>query len=124
MITPPSYVNNMNTKHFDFLLPKGQQWFSPKEVAAIVGKSDQYIRDAFDNQKILGHQSNARALRGTEKRRSYQIHRDCVLLFLLETANYEPNDYLQRVFDLLTHRSENELLELKKAIDHLVKRTA
>jgi hypothetical protein len=45
-----------------------KEWFSPKEMADIIGKTDQYIRDAFDNQKIFGHISNARSPRGQEKR--------------------------------------------------------
>lgn len=106
--------------HFEFLLPEHQQWFSAKEVAAIVGKTDQYVRDAFENQKILGHMSNARAIRGKEKRRSYQIHRDCVLLFLLETANYEPPDFMQRVLDLLSTRSRMQLREFHTALEHLI----
>jgi hypothetical protein len=67
------------------------------------------VRDAFDNQKILGHQCNARARRGREKRRAYQIHREAVILFLLETANYRPRDFIERVQELLRNRSHHQL---------------
>lgn len=106
--------------HFAFLLPPSQEWFSPKEVAAIIGKSDQYVRDAFDNQRILGHASNARSAQ--VRRKSYQIHRDGLLLFLLETANYEPADFLQRVAGLLRHRSRPELEKLQGELDRLIAR--
>ncbi len=74
-------------EQFGFLLIKGKEWYSPKEMGAVVGRSDQYIRNLFDNQKILGHQFNGRAGKGSEKRHTYQVHRDCVVLYLLETAN-------------------------------------
>lgn len=105
-------------EHFAFLLPEQQEWFSPKEVAAIIGKSDQYVRDAFDNQRILGHTSNARSRH--IRRRSYQIHRDALLLFLLETANYQPQDFLQRITGLLRHRSPRELQRLRGELDRLI----
>lgn len=111
-------------EHFAALLPTGQEWFSAKEVAAIVGKTDQYVRDAFENQKILGHTSNARALPGKEKRRSYQIHRDGVLLFLLETANYDPPQFMERVLDLLRARSRHQLMEFRTALDTLVRKAS
>jgi hypothetical protein len=101
-------------QHFEFLLPPGQQWFSPKEVASLIGRTDQFVRDAFDNQKILGHQNNAKARKGRERRRTYQIHREGVLLFLLETANYRPKDFLERVQEILRNRSPQQLNQLQR----------
>lgn len=103
--------------HFSELLPANQAWFSPKEVAALVGKTDQYVRDCFDNQKIFGHTSNGRAKRGREQRRSYQIHRDGVLLFLLETANYEPDDFIDRLCELVLSRPVEEMLLILNTIE-------
>jgi hypothetical protein len=100
--------------HFEFLLPPGKQWFSPKEVASLIGRTDQFVRDAFDNQKILGHQNNARARRGRERRRTYQIHREGVILFLLETANYNPKDFLDRVQEILRNRSAQQLTQVQR----------
>lgn len=82
---------------FESLLPDSKQWYTAKEAAAIFGKSDQYIRDCFDNQKILGHTFNGKAKRGEEKRKSYQFSRKGLVLFLMETANYDAQDFLTRV---------------------------
>jgi hypothetical protein len=101
-------------QHFEFLLPPGQQWFSPKEVASLIGRTDQFVRDAFDNQKILGHQNNARARKGRERRRTYQIHREGVLLFLLETANYRPRDFVERLQEILRNRSPQQLTQVQR----------
>ena len=108
----------MNDKeHFAFIVPRDKEWYSPKEVAALVGRSDQYIRNCFENQKILGHTCNGRAGKGREKRRSYQIHRDCILLYLLETANYEPPDFMERLAEILRHRTPAQLREIRKTIE-------
>ncbi len=106
--------------HFSFLLPENQEWFSPKEVAAIIGRSDQYVRDAFDNQRILGHAANGRSR--NVRRKNYQIHRDGLLLFLLETANYEPDDFLDRVTTLLRHRTRNELEKVQQSLSGFIAR--
>jgi prophage antirepressor-like protein len=105
-----------NQEHFEFLLPRGQQWFSAKEVACLIGRTDQYVRDAFDNQKILGHLANAKARRGREKRRTYQIHREAIILFLLETANFRPHDFLTRLQEILTNRSPRQLSQVQQFV--------
>jgi len=78
------------------------------------------VRDAFDNQKILGHVANGRAPKGKEKRRSYRIHREGILLYLLETANFEPMDFLQHIADLLRTRDSRHLQLLKGYIDRIL----
>ncbi|MDR1255847.1 MAG: hypothetical protein LBJ94_02915 [Puniceicoccales bacterium] len=114
-------VQILNREFFEFLLPPSQRWFSPKEVASIIGKSSQYVRDAFDNQKILGHTLSGRAPRGKEKRKTYQIPRESVILYLIETANYTSEELLLRFHDILSNCSTAQLLKLQMAIDHLLK---
>lgn len=97
-------------------------WFSPKEVATILGKTDQYVRDAFDNQKILGHTFNGRSPIGRERRRYYMIHRDGILLYLLETANYAPEDFTDRLKDLIRSKPEPTLRRIKLLVDNLLTR--
>ena len=92
------------TDHFDALLPSNQHWFTPKEAGWIIGRTDQYVRDCFDSGRILGHLLSGRTPQGKEKRKSYQVHRDALILFLLETANYHPEDFVERVADLIQKR--------------------
>jgi len=80
----------------------------------MIGRTDQFVRDAFDNQKILGHQNNGRARKGRERRRTYQIHREAVLLFLLETANYRPKDFVERLQEILHNRSPQQLSQVQR----------
>ncbi|MDR0418021.1 MAG: hypothetical protein LBH08_01115 [Puniceicoccales bacterium] len=112
-------TTNVNVEYFRFMVPD-QEWFSPKEMASIVGKTDQYIRDAFDNQKILGHVANGRSPRGQEKRKTYQIHRDGVLLYLLETANYSPEDFAERIAEIIRSKPEMTLKKIKMTVDNLL----
>jgi hypothetical protein len=107
-------------EHFSFLLPTSKRWFSPKEMAAIIGKTDQYVRNAFDNQKILGHLLNGSAPKGAEKRKTYMISRENILLFLFETANFSPDDFLDRLVEILLNRSVSQLLKIQKQIDSIV----
>ena len=43
----------VDCSYFSGLLPEGQDWFSPKEIGAIIGRSDQYVRNTFYSGKIL-----------------------------------------------------------------------
>lgn len=89
-------------EHFESILPDKKIWFSPKEVAAVIGRSDQYVRDCLDSQRILGHALKGRAIKGKEIRKSYQIHRTGLILFLLETANYSSEDMFDRIIELVS----------------------
>lgn len=109
--------DNQPQGHFGYLVPKDKQWYSTKEAAAIVGRSDQYIRDCFDSQKIMGHLLNGRAGKGNEKRQTYQVHRDCLILYLLETANYDPGDYLERVCEIILRLHPSQIEEIKNSIN-------
>jgi hypothetical protein len=81
-----------------FPLESGREWFTPKELAALLGRTDQFVRDMLENDRILGHALRGR---GQSDRRSYQIHRNAVELYLLETANFTPEDYVERLFRLI-----------------------
>jgi hypothetical protein len=90
------------------LLPCGKEWYTSKEAAQVIGRSAQYVRDCFDNQKLMGHALNARGPVGGEQRRSYQIPRAALLLYLMETANYHAGDYALRIMDLLENLAPDE----------------
>ncbi len=113
-------VTIIEEEQFSFLLTEGKEWYSPKEVGAMVGRSDQFIRDLFDNQKILGHQANGRAGRGRAQRYNYQIHRDGVILYLMETANYEAADFIERLGEVFRRRSMTQLSRIRELLDEAV----
>ena len=98
------------------LLPEGKAWYTTKEAAAVIGRSDQYVRDCFDSQTLLGHTLNARSRCG-EGRRSYQIPRECLMLYLIETANYRAGDFAERLAELVDALSGEERQQLRRRLD-------
>ena len=82
--------------HFDHILPPGQDWFTPQELAKILGRSDQYIRNALEQGVILNH-----TFQIGKRRRHYQVPRSAVILYILETASYQPEDFLSHIEQLL-----------------------
>lgn len=94
-------------------LPAGRAFFSVKEAAALLGRSPQFIRDAFDNQAICGHALASRR----DGRRSLVIPREALQLFLLESANYQPADYVDRLAQLLRRLSPEAQRQLRALLD-------
>lgn len=104
------------SEHFSSLFPKGQEWFSPKEAGYIIGCSDQFVRNSFYSGKIFGHLSNGLAKRGEEKKTYMRVHRDAIVLFLMESANYTPESFMQELESVILNRSDYQLFRLEKVI--------
>jgi len=103
----------MKTAHFTPILPAGQEWFTTREAAQILGRTAQYVRDCFEAGSLAGHRIAARAASGAT-RYYYQFHRDSLQLYLLETANYTPDDFADRMAALIKGRSPEEMSEVMK----------
>jgi len=104
------------SEHFAYLFPKGREWFSPKEAGELIGRSDQFVRNSFYSGKIYGHLSNGLAKRGEEKKTYLRVNRDAIILFLLESANYTPESFMQSLESLILRRSDYQLMRLEKLI--------
>lgn len=98
-------VRESAVKFFDPILPAGQEWFTPKEVATLLGCSDQFVRECLETGRLLGHLLSNITI-GERKRVRYQVHREGLALFLLETANYNPSDVLDRLSSALNKRPD------------------
>jgi hypothetical protein len=79
------------------LIDPSKQWFTAKEVAALLDRTDQFVRDLIEHRRILGH---ALCARGSSERKSYQIHRSAIELYLLQTANFQPDEYVRQLLGL------------------------
>ena len=106
--------------HFGNLFPKGQEWFSPKEAGYIIGRSDQFVRNCFYTGKIMGHISNGLAEKGEEKKTYMRVHKSALMIYLLESANYTPDYYMEKLETLLAERTDYQLLRLEKFIKELL----
>ena len=105
---------NTGEDFLEFIDAEKQDWYSAKEVAAILGRTDQFVRDLLDNQRIMGHTLYAR---GDSRRKSYQIHRSALQLYLLETANYTPSDFTQRLLRIISLLPPQQFRTLKESIN-------
>lgn len=107
-------------EEFEYLFPTKQEWFSPKEVGEIIGRSDQFVRNSFHSGKIMGHQGNGCAPKGYEKRVYMLIHKTMLQLYLLETANYTSDLFMERLFAIVSRCSQFQLFKLEKFLKDIL----
>ncbi|MDR2677178.1 MAG: helix-turn-helix domain-containing protein [Puniceicoccales bacterium] len=89
-----------------------QAWFTPKEVAAILNRTDQFVRDLVENGRIWGHALNARG----QRRKSYQIHRIALELYLLQTANFGPDELAKSILRLVDSLPRKQVDAIRRVI--------
>lgn len=106
--------------HFDHLFPEGRIWFSPKEAGNIIGRSDQFVRDSFYSGKIFGHVSSNRNRRASEKKNYMLVHKEAIFLFLMESANYTPRDFMETLENVIRNRSYGQLLRIELLVRELL----
>lgn len=83
------------------MLPPGRDWFTTKEIAAILPWGERFVRDCLKDRRMLGHSSGAPAEAGEERRQSLAVPRAALVLFLAETANYTSTDLLDRFCEVV-----------------------
>ncbi len=82
-------------------LPDGQQWFTVRETATILGYSAQFVRKCLEDGRILGY-THLTGARGSQCRRSiHRVPRTSLVLHLTQTANFTPPDLENTLLDLL-----------------------
>ncbi|MDR2576972.1 MAG: hypothetical protein LBC42_02905 [Puniceicoccales bacterium] len=112
--TPPSCdAKSLSPLGVFYGIDSHGEWFTPKEVAAILGRTAQFVRDLLENRCILGH---ALSTRGSSGRKSHQIHRSALELYLLETANFTTDEYKQRLLRLIRRMSKTQQDQLRSEI--------
>lgn len=57
---------------------------------------------------------------GSAMRKRHQITREALLLFLIETANYEPKDFFTRLENILNRLERKDLNTLKNWIQRVL----
>jgi hypothetical protein len=83
---------------FDFLLPYQKPLWRTDEVAEVIGRSIQYVRALIEDGRLEAHTDS---VFGDGERKSSMITRRSVLLYLAETANYDPGYLVIRIEVLL-----------------------
>lgn len=103
--------------HYELLFENGKVWYSCKEAALLLGMSAQFVRDAFQSQELMGQEITSRGRDGI--RRYRLIHRDCLLMYLIQTANYTSKDFLDKLKRLLLRRPASEQREVRAWLDKM-----
>jgi hypothetical protein len=95
---------------FDFLMPFQKNLLRTDEVADIIGRSKQFVHELVDSGRLEAHRDSAY---GTRK--SAVITRRSVILYLAETANYDPTYLVLRIETLLKQLNGTSLARLIQA---------
>ncbi len=72
---------------FGFLLECPPDFISPKQLAAAIGSSDQYIRDACESGQIVCWPLNSRKEGTKDERKNYRITFAAAVTYMAETLN-------------------------------------
>jgi hypothetical protein len=102
---------------FDFLMPFQKNLLRTDEVSEIIGRSKQFVRELVNNGKLEAHKDSAF---GT--RESAAITRRSVILYLAETANYDPTYLVLRIEALLKALNGAALTRLGNSVQTLLHR--
>lgn len=93
---------------FDFLLPLAKSLWRTDEVGDAIGRSTQSVRELIEQGRLEAHQDSAYG-----SRNSNLVTRRSVVLYLAETANYDPAYFIIRL--------ESVIKKLKpSALDRLI----
>ncbi len=101
----------LSSDHFAAALPR-KQFLRVDEVADAIGMSPSFIFKLLDAGVLHGVRHNA----ATGAKARWRIHRDSVILYLLERADYEPSDFIERAVKLIRGRSNSEVEAIREAL--------
>jgi hypothetical protein len=77
---------------YDFLIPTRKPIMRMDEVASAIGRSIAFVRALIDDSRLEAHRDSAKGDRPTNL-----VTRRSVVLYLAETANYDPTYVVMRI---------------------------
>lgn len=89
---------------FDWLVP-GKQWFHLKEVAALIGMSETFVKSLLDTGDLAAHEWNAAG----GERMSKRIPRAFVVSLLVKSARYDAETKLTAFLSCLREFTPDQL---------------
>lgn len=115
-------IDSNSFDHLESLLPENKKSFTIKEVAKILIRSPQFVRDALNSGKIKGFALKGRSLNKEQSRFSYLIPRHNILVYLLQSSNYSFEWYRLTLCALLSKATKSQLEYFKEHIDKLLEK--
>jgi hypothetical protein len=92
---------------FDFLMPYDKPLYRTDEVATTIQRSHNSVRELIEAGRLEAHRDSIFGIR-----KSNLVTRRSVLLYLAETANYDPSSFVDRLESLLKHLNHSALQRL------------
>ena len=81
----PAVKASLDRGEFDFLMPVKKRLLRTDEVAEIIGREQQYVRELIEQGRLEAHRDSAFG-----QRKSSLVTSRSVLLYLVSIANYDP----------------------------------
>ena len=114
MPTPAEY--EAAQRGFNWLMPVRKSLLTTGEAAAVLGREVDFVRQLIEDGKLEAHSDTAMG-----ERKSSRVTRRSVLLRLLTTANYTPEDFPRQVTELMESLDPTELRQMAEAAEALRK---
>ncbi|OIO59611.1 MAG: hypothetical protein COZ46_06885 [Verrucomicrobia bacterium CG_4_10_14_3_um_filter_43_23] len=92
-------------------LMKAKEWFTAPEVANLIGSTDEFVRRAIEQKRILGH------IFVSGKKRFYRVNKKHILLYLCETATYKNHDFQSKFLALIKGCPKDIQQEIMRALE-------
>ncbi|MFI3290326.1 MAG: helix-turn-helix domain-containing protein [Opitutales bacterium] len=108
---------------FEFMFSNNKNWFSPREVAKMLGCSDQYVRNCIYAGKLFAHVASRENEAGDDVKSYIRIHRQGIEMYLLETANYTNDTFFEKITQILARRNSYELMRIESFIKETLYKT-
>src|SRR5437763_423877 len=108
--------NSENEKsEFGVFLPFEKPLYRTDEVCKAIGREQAYVRALIEAGRLEAHQDSAFGIR-----KSNLVTRRSVLLYLAETANYDPSFFVIRIEALMKNLRPHHLNRLSATANKLV----
>ena len=110
-------------EHLDYRLPR-RPMLRPEEIGEFLGVDQKTVTRIFGKKAVklapdlMGIEING----GTDERQHRRILRDSVILYYALKANYTPDEFRARLFEVLTNCSTRDLVLIQQAIGELLRR--
>jgi excisionase family DNA binding protein len=102
---------------FNWLLPVRKQLLTTGEAAKYLGREVDFVRALVESGGLEAHQDTALG-----ERKSSRVTRRSVLLRLMRSANYRPENFLRQIIELLETFPPEDLRQVAQAAEALRQR--
>lgn len=105
-------MNPTDLTAIESLLPPRKEWFTVKDAARLLGWSYEHMRTCVDEGRLPSFISV-----GPNGRRSYRLHREHLRAYLLQNANFKPDDLVLLAAKWLCSWPRAQRAALRKLLD-------